>query len=74
MHNSSILSSNNLKRTTLHCVPWRLCSKGRPNMEDLILQWAISAGMILAGIVAALLIGYLIFLAAAAITVAIIDG
>ena len=48
--------------------------KGRPNMEDLILQWAISAGMILAGIVAALLIGYLIFLAAAAITVAIIDG
>ncbi len=51
--------------------------KGRPNMEDtalFILQWAISAGMILAGIVAALLVGYLIFLAAAAITVAIIDG
>ncbi len=48
--------------------------KGRPNMESLILQWAISAGMILAGIVAALLVGYLIFLAAAAITVAIIDG
>ena len=48
--------------------------KGRPNMEYTIIQWAISAGMILAGIVAALLIGYLIFLAAAAITVAIIDG
>ena len=43
-------------------------------MEDLILQWAISAGMILAGIIAAMLIGYLIFLAAAAITVGIIDG
>jgi hypothetical protein len=43
-------------------------------MEDTIIQWAISAGMILVGIVAGLLVGYLIFLAAAAITVAIIDG
>ena len=48
--------------------------EGRPNMEDTIIQWALSAGMILAGILAALLVGYLIFLAAAAITVAIIDG
>ena len=42
-------------------------------MEDTIILWAASAGIILAGIVAALLIGYLIFLAAAA-AVAIIDG
>ena len=45
-------------------------------MEDaalLILQWAASAGMIIAGIVASLLIGYLIFLAAEAITLAIFD-
>ena len=47
--------------------------KGRPNMEDTIIQWAISAGMILAGIVAGLLICYLIFLAAAAITLGIFD-
>ena len=42
-------------------------------MEDTIIQWAAAAGMILAGIVAGLLIGYLIFLAAAAITLAIFD-
>ena len=47
--------------------------KGRLNMEDTIIQWAASAGMIIAGIVAGLLIGYLIFLAAAAITLAIFD-
>ena len=34
MHNSSILSFNNSKRTTLRSVPWRLCSKGRPNMDE----------------------------------------
>jgi len=43
-------------------------------MEDTIIQWAISAGMIFLGIVAGLLVGYLIFIAAAAITAAIIDG
>ena len=57
MRNSSILSFNNSKRITLRSVPWRLCSKGRPNMEDTIIQWAAAAGMILAGIVAELLIG-----------------
>lgn len=36
-------------------------------MEDIIIQWVASAGMILAGIVAGLLVGYLIFLAAAVI-------
>ena len=34
MRNSSILSSNNSKRTTLRSVPWRLCLKGRPNMDE----------------------------------------
>ena len=49
-------------------------------MEDTIIQWAAAAGMIIAGIVAGLLIGYfglligyLIFLAAAAITLGIFD-
>lgn len=47
--------------------------KGRPNMEAaalFILQWALSAGMIFLGIVAGLLVGYLIFRAAAAIAMA----
>ena len=33
-------------------------------MEDLITQWAISAGMILAGIVAALLVGWIVWIIA----------
>lgn len=52
--------------------------KGRPNMEELITQWAISAGMILAGIAAAvtggLLVTYLTFLVLDAITLAIFEG
>ena len=34
MRNSSTLSFNSSKRTTLRSVPWRLCSKGRPNMDE----------------------------------------
>ena len=37
--------------------------KGRPNMEDLITQWAISAGMIFLGIIAGLLVGWTVCLA-----------
>ena len=34
MRNSSTLSFNNSKPTTLRSVPWRLCLKGRPDLDN----------------------------------------